>query len=86
MRPGRDGQTAATSGSRRNGAAHGLCSTRAAAGDRERGPRTTVLFHSVSFAGLMHLGRRTQKDAELAVALEDGRGVDEGDVCESGAG
>ncbi len=34
----------------------------------------------------MHLGRRTQKYSELAVILENGRGVDEADVAESGAG
>lgn len=36
-------------------------------------------------AGLLHLGGHTQKYAELAVILENSRGVDEADVVEPGA-
>jgi hypothetical protein len=35
--------------------------------------------------GLVLLGRHAQEYAELAIVLQDGRGVDEADVAESGA-
>ena len=45
----------------------------------------TDLTQSGFPAALLHLGRRTEKYSELAVILENGRGVDEADVAESGA-
>ena len=49
-------------------------------------PRANVVFCSVVCEGFRHLGRRTEEYAELVVTLEDGRGVGEADVRESGAG
>src|SRR6476659_7835276 len=49
-------------------------------------PHTERLTGSVISAGVMHLGRRAQKHAELAATLEDARGADEADVGEPSAG
>jgi hypothetical protein len=62
---------------RRNGASHGsrgVPALRPGVGGR---PLTDLSARSVFSAGPVALGRRAQKYAELAVALEDGRGVDE---------
>jgi hypothetical protein len=68
-----------------NGARHGSRAQhpRCGLGSGAPHPRN-VLTRSVIPDGLVHLGRDTQKDAELAVILENGRGVDEADVAESG--